>query len=130
MDSKATTRPAILMIGELAILGEFLQISLARSERKEKNSKSFSRSSLMPPQYPRSIGVDSNALSSQLIVSPMQENEAHDLSVVIPPGLTAPVAVFVLGGNSVYFIRCTKEWWKILAEHNSNVSNCLHGKSV
>ena len=46
----------------------------------------------MPHQSPRSIGVDSTALLSQLIVSPMQENEAHDLSVVVPLDLTAPVA--------------------------------------
>lgn len=31
------------------------------------------------------------------MLSPMQENEAHDLSVVVPLDLTAPVATFVLG---------------------------------
>ena len=46
----------------------------------------------MPHQSPRSIGVNSTALLSQLIVLPMQENEAHGLSVVVPLDLTAPVA--------------------------------------
>ena len=43
------------------------------------------------------------------MLSPMQENEAHDLSVVVPLDLTAPVATFVLGNIMSSLYSSTEE---------------------
>ena len=67
---------------------------LACASRESNNYIPFAWCVPMPLKCPRSIGVDSTALLSQLILSPMQENEAHDLSVEVPLDLTVPVAAF------------------------------------